>query len=219
MNSKPLIAVVVPYRERFEPAFWMDNWLPLYENRMSLDWCTIAIGKGLMNDMPHVSAARNSLVIPALHRGADFLYWLDADTVPRSPRSSVEALKTLYEVCRDDGFDIVSGLHLAKNTRKPCAYRWAEEHYRPVSLEEIGSNVYGVDAVGMGCVLMKAEIFGRVQPPWFKCDDQYQDYGEDVGFCRRAKEEGFGIFVHPRAVFNHIGLFQLTIEGDLLRPI
>jgi len=219
MTRKDLIAVVVPYRERFEPAFFMDNWLPLYENRMNLDWCTLGIGKGLMNDMPHVSAARNSLVVPALHRAADYIYWLDADTVPRSPRSSVEALRVLYEACKDEGFDIVSGLHLAKNTRQPCAYRLKEGRYKPVSLEEIGGNLYGVDAVGMGCCLMKAEVFGRVRSPWFKCDDQFEDYGEDVGFCRRAKEAGFGVFVHPGAVFDHIGLFKLTVEGSLEKPL
>ena len=209
----------MPYRERFEPAFYMDAWLPLYEYRQSLDWCTLAIGKGLMNDMPHVSAARNALVRAAMDRGVDYVYWLDADIVPREPRSSVEALRLLYEVCRYEGFDIVSGLHLAKNTRKPCAYRWEGGNYRPVLLEEIGTDIYGVDAVGMGCCLMKAEVFCRTQPPWFKCDDEYEDYGEDISFCRKAKEAGLGIYVHPGAVFGHLGIFMLTVEGALDKPL
>ena len=156
-----------------------------------------------------------------MDRGVDFIYWLDADITVESLGGSVEALRMLHEAIRGEGVGIVSGLFPAKNSRRPCAYVWnsGSGRYDLMDYGDFSDGLRMVDAVGMGCVLMKAEIFGRLDPPWFKCDDEYEDYGEDIGFCRRAKEAGFGIVVHPGVVLGHLGIFKLTVEGALEKPM
>lgn len=210
---KPSVCVLVPFRERLEPAFMFNTWLPLYEARITLDFCTLYINRFLMTDMPHVSTARNGLVRMALNRQPDYVYFLDADMVAED---SVGCLRILLETVKREDVDVVSGLYIDKRNMEPCfksALSTELDYYRGNKEEE----TFEVDAVGMGCALIDTKVFAKVPYPWFKCDSM-EEPGEDVYFCRKARENGFRVWVHPGVRFNHIGLFQLTPEGEIKRP-
>jgi len=162
---KPSVCVLVPFRERFEPAFLFNTWLPLYEARLSLDFCTLYINRFLMTDMPHVSTARNGLVRMASNRQPDYVYFLDADMVAED---SVECLRLLLETVGREDVDVVSGLYLDKRNMEPC--------FKSALSAELLSN--------------KIEGEKPFEVEW----------------------------VDPRVRFNHIGLFQLTPEGEIKRP-
>lgn len=53
-----------------------------------------------------------------------------------------------------------------------------------------------VDALGFGCTLIKADVFRSIEKPWFAMPfDGTKLVGEDVFFCKKARDAGFKIFV------------------------
>ena len=138
MSIKPLISVLVPYRDRPEMDFMTDTWIPLYEQRSQLDYATLIISKWLMNDMHGISRARNVLVGAALDRQSDYVYFLDSDMSIRSPPST-EALRLLFEAIQRPDVDIISGMYLERSSRRICARKWnkQEKHYEYYQRSEL----------------------------------------------------------------------------------
>lgn len=65
-----------------------------------------------------------------------------------------------------------------------------------------------VDWVGMGFLLVKAEVFYNIDYPWFVSEtikiDNYQDTtSEDVGWCRKVKAAGYPILLDPSVKVGH----------------
>ncbi len=127
---KPMIHVVVPYRERLEFDFATSTLIPLYEaqaksglintlrSRMwendeaqtlleeqnPLKEFRLTVSKMLMDDTPFLPASRNRLAQAAQWRGADFIYWLDSDI----NCTAVIAQKAQANRMRQDGYSRVS---------------------------------------------------------------------------------------------------------------
>ena len=234
VKMKPMIHVVVPYRERLEFDFATSTLIPLYEaqaksglintlrSRMwendeaqtlleeqnPLKEFRLTVSKMLMDDTPFLPASRNRLAQAAQWRGADFIYWLDSDM--KSVGDPLMGLHRLYETAVEHDAGLVSGLYLSKKDRKLCAYRW--EDGKTVSIPFHGEHPVEeeVDAVGFGCVLMNTEVLKKVEFPWFTCDSVY-DLPEDIGFCKKATDAGVSVWVNRDVHFDHIGLRALSL--------
>jgi hypothetical protein len=75
-----------------------------------------------------------------------------------------------------------------------------------------------VDYIGMGVMMVKREVFEKVEAPWFAIPYSTigQHYiGEDVFFCRKAREAGYEVLVdHDLShQVKHIGTFEYSHEG------
>jgi hypothetical protein len=73
-------------------------------------------------------------------------------------------------------------------------------------LQEVGS-------VGMGVMLIKANVFAALSEPWFETPwrhDKRGYIGEDVFFCKKAREAGFKIWIDHDVSkeIGHIGMFE-----------
>jgi len=69
---------------------------------------------------------------------------------------------------------------------------------------------------GGGALLVKREVFEKIQWPWFKTEYMEMDEdnkclkcGEDIWFCMRAQEAGFKILVDPTMVCHHYNQVDL----------
>ena len=217
MSSKPLISVIVPYRDKPEMDFMTDTWTPLYAQRVQLDYATLIISKWLMNDMHGISRARNVLVGAALDRQTDYVYFLDSDMPIRYPPST-EALRLLLEAIQRPEVDIISGMYLERTSRRICARKWNEQdkHYEYYKRSELEGKLTQVDAVGMGCCLIDTRIFNSLEFPWFRYGERMEEPPEDLYFCERARELGFKIWIHGDVVFDHWGKYKFTLEDEAL---
>ena len=230
---KPMIHVVVPYRERLEFDFVTSTLIPLYEAQAKsglintlrsrlwendeaqtlleeqnpLKEFRLTVSKMLMDDTPDLPTSRNRLAQAAQSRGADYIYWLDSDM--KSVGDPVAGLHRLYETSVKHDAGLVSGLYLSKKDLKLCAYRW--EDGKTVSIPFHGAHPveHEVDAVGFGCVLMNTEILKKVEFPWFP------NLPEDIGFCKKATDAGFSVWVNRDVHFDHIGLRSLTLWDEV----
>jgi hypothetical protein len=120
----------------------------------------------------------------------------------------------LLELARWDK-DAVSAVycHRDKATPKPVVYVKKESDPTGVihhSILSIPHGLFRVDAFGFGAVLIKRDVFERVPRPWFKGHEG----GEDIGFCRKAREHGIELWCDGRYWLAHLGDPEIfTIES------
>jgi GT2 family glycosyltransferase len=142
-----------------------------------------------------VYLARNRLANKAINEGFDRVLWLDSDMVFQP--DIVDAL----EFCEKP---FVCG---AFQSRRPPYSSCVFKDIRLKSLErvkEYGLRPFKVDGCGFACVLMKTEVLEAVSRKHGKCFTPMEDYGEDLAFCVRAKEQGYEIWCDPTARVGHI---------------
>ena len=152
--------------------------------------------------------ARNLLAQKACENGFDRILWIDSDMVFPS--------YVLQQFMQDDK-DIVAGLYFRRSYPfTPVAFselRRENGILRMKDLEEWPNDLFEVDGVGFGCVLMKTDclfdIAGKEGGVWFTPTN---DAGEDAAFCLRAKEYGYEIWVDPTVKLGHVGQTVIT-EG------
>ncbi len=217
MTSKPLISVLVPYRDKPEMDFMTDTWTPLYAQRGQLDYATLIISKWLMNDMHGISKARNALIGAAQDRQTDYVYFLDSDMSIRTP-TSTEALRFLFEAIQRPDIDIISGMYLERTSRRICARKWndPEKQYEYYKRRNLEGKITQVDAVGMGCCLIDTRIFNSLEFPWFRYGEKMGEPAEDLYFCERARDLGFKVWIHGDVVFDHWGRYKFTLEDEAI---
>lgn len=122
-------------------------------------------------------AQRTGLVKEAIERHFGHILFIDSDM--RFPED-------LYEKLKAHNKDIVG-----VNYRHRQGNKWAigKPSTMMKGLEE-------VDVIGFGAILIRTEVFVLTEAPWFATPYDGQGFvGEDVFFCRKAKEAGYKIFV------------------------
>lgn len=152
-------------------------------------------------DALYVDYNRNLLTEGALRYNADYMFWLDSDMVI--------AQDTLLRLMEHDK-DIVSGLYFNRKTFEPIMYLRGREKHEPIIRWDKDS-LLKVDAIGMGCVLIKSDVFRNIPPPWFLYN-AVENVSEDIYFCVKAKEAGYDIWVDPAVLPGHIGESEVGIE-------
>lgn len=86
-----------------------------------------------------------------------------------------------------------------------------------VSVSSYGKNgIEEVDSLGMGLTLIKTSVFSKLPKPWFPMEwKDGTNVGEDIGFCRLAKKNGYKIYVDHNLSqdVHHIGNIILGTDN------
>lgn len=159
-----------------------------------------------------IDRARNHLVRDALKDGCDYIMFIDADML--LPPNAVDNLI-------DMNVGIASGLYFTKGkpylpvarVKKKDSYspeKWdTDDDHRYLETFEF-NKIMKVAAVGMGCCLIKSEIFRKLEYPWFKFEWKKRDgnvfqLAEDLYFCENALKEGYDTYLNTGIVCEHFG--------------
>jgi hypothetical protein len=150
-----------------------------------------------------ITESRTRLVNLALEQKATDLLWLDSD---------MHFPPGLFD-------------QLYKHDKKIVAVNYSTRYapYKSVAFLDNNnidsrltekSGLHRVWAVGMGCMLVKAEVFKELPRPWFyheynKKDDNFS--GEDIYFCNQAMHHGIDVFVDADIKVAHFGLQVNTL--------
>jgi 2-polyprenyl-3-methyl-5-hydroxy-6-metoxy-1,4-benzoquinol methylase len=190
-----------------DPFFW--SYLKMRKPNGSL---------AVKGDSSLKAASINEGIHKALLYGAEWLFLMDVDqvfppmTIPR-----------LLETARKHDAKIVSVLyHIARAPYAPVA-GWVKkvgdedgyvnskdepwrDYYAP-----LGKGVVEVDWAGSGGLLIHRDVLAKVAWPPFMDEWEpnkgFRKTGHDIAFCRRAKAEGYKIFVDTAVCTPH-GRFQ-----------
>ena len=160
---------------------------------------------------PHIqpyrvtNQARNLLVAKMLMGDWTHILMLDSDMV--FPRGLLGRLLS-HDV------DIIGAFYLRKvRGHQPCIMNYNDSG-KPISRwPEL--KVEEVDAIGTGAILIRREVFAKMEPPWFYYkpvenefdDTKLEQVSEDYVFCENAKKAGFKIHVDGSLTCGHVGQF------------
>lgn len=144
-----------------------------------------------------VYVGRDKLAKKAIDEGFTHMLWLDSDMI-----FSEELLDNLMF----SGKDFVTGIaHGRRAPHMSCLFkkiwpgvdRWQGHDY-PTATFEVGG-------CGFACVLIKTSIVKAVYEKQGTAFFPMRELGEDLAFCKRARDLGFHIWAEPTVWLGHIG--------------
>lgn len=88
-------------------------------------------------------------------------------------------------------------------------------HHWSLQLIDGEHGVKRVHAVGAGLTLVRRFVFERMDKPWYRYGEATPtNLGEDLGFCRRAREAGFISCVDLDTPIGHLNAFEVWPHRD-----
>jgi hypothetical protein len=146
---------------------------------------------------------REKLIEEAKNIGADFALWLDSDMM--FPSTTVLRLLAHNK-------DIVGGNYMRRSKPlKTVAYtdltNW--DSWVPLEPKE---ELIKVEGVGMGCLLMKTDVFKKLNKPYFRFtfkEDSQDWYGEDFNLLSDLRLQGYEIYIDTILSMDikHLGVY------------
>lgn len=156
-----------------------------------------------------ISQQRQHLAEEALKLNPDFILWLDSDMM--FPLNTIEILSR-------HNLPIVA-----------CNYSTRSDPLKGVAYKSIGDwdswidsgtemgNTTVVEGTGMGCMLVKPDVFRAMEKPWFdiRYNDKLGDHiGEDFYFCTKAADCGYDIVIDNvlSREIRHLGVMPFDLS-------
>ncbi len=166
-----------------------------------------------------VDKSRNEMIRKALSLDVHLILFLDADNLC-IPEFLDKMLKTMI----DYKADLVSALYFKKSKPyTPIVRKYKYGGYWEVNDLEL-NKVIEVDGVGLGCCLIKTEVFKQLKYPWFKFS--YENWGtrevmisEDLYLTRNMMRKGMKMVCNTGIVSSHIGSIADAEEFMSYEPL
>jgi FkbM family methyltransferase len=142
----------------------------------------------------------------------DYLFSVDSDIV--LPKDTL--VKML-----DADKDIISGLYIQRKPGEQILEVYMSTHGGgctniPYSRLEKHS-VVEIEACGMGCALIKSDVFRKVPYPHFYYKEALtmaETVSEDVYFCRKAKQHGYTVWADATIKCDHVGSTKFSLDSQ-----
>ena len=196
------VLIAVPTFENIYP----DTFKAIYDMDKGGHDCEFEFVRGY-----DVATARNRAVQLALDGGYDYLMFVDNDVTP--PR---DALVNLIS----HGVDVCSGYYAHRDksgndTDKSNVCKLGEfnytNQYTGAELKEMrerGDHLFRIHGGGMGCILIRVDVFRRIKYPWYDwvnyVDDKHSMLSEDLYFCEECKFMHIKIHADSRVACGHM---------------
>ena len=204
-TKKSKLAVLIPCRDTLHSAHALAlaelvkfNTMNNIDTHVFMDASTILLTQ------------RERLATQAVGLNADYMLWLDSDMV--FPATTAVRLLAHTE-------PVVAGNYIRRQKPyKGVAYKKIGDWEKPLSFD-IQDELVSVAGVGMGCLLIKTDIFKELSKPWF--DFQWtpssNDFlGEDMYLCQKITAAVYSIKIDTMISqeLHHLGTF--AFNADLL---
>ena len=165
------------------------------------------------------ATARNRIAQLGLNREVDYVLMVDNDVV--LPR---DALLNLLS----NNTDVVLGYYAHRDTNnlysgRTCICKLKDDKgnywfnypleseytgYEMAQLRDKGEYKIQIHGGGMGCALIKTNVFRRLMYPWYDwvnyADKNRGMLSEDLFFCEKCRMEGIPLFTDTRVECGHI---------------
>mgnify|MGYP006921371876 CR=1 FL=1 len=148
---------------------------------------------------------RNELVRWAIDEGADYLLWIDTDSM--FPATSATELI-------DSGKAFI-GCNFALKDGSRQSSVWALDGIR---LKPRALGIEEVSTMGFGLTLTRRDVLEAVGDPWFKIVDGEQGGpADEYRFCQLARAKGFPPYVKHNLSkqCRHVGLYPFALPEEV----
>jgi hypothetical protein len=151
---------------------------------------------------------RTNLVNSAISANCDEILWLDSDMVFPA---------TIYNDLTQHRLDIVACTYMTRTApHKNVAFVDSSDYNLRL---EATSGLHEVYAVGLGCMLVKTQVYKSLPKPWFQFQylHRHNGYkGEDIVFCELAAEHEYKIHVdvNTSKKVMHTAFVDIKLENQ-----
>jgi hypothetical protein len=155
----------------------------------------------------YIHVGREWFLEASRKQGATHVFWLDTDmSMPR---------ETIVLLAMHDQPIVACNYRARQASGIFTAHRDGQQ----VPTTETSTGLEAVEYVGMGAMLMRADVVAGLGRPWFRhgLNEFGGDIGEDVMFCRGLRAAGYEIYIdHDLSKeIDHIGQHAYsTIQRD-----
>jgi hypothetical protein len=150
-----------------------------------------------------VYLARERIAHKAINEHYTHVLWLDSDMV-----FNPDILDDLM-FC---GKDFVTGIYHARRKGYASVIFKSIEINGIERFEEYPNETFQIAGCGFGCVLTSVEMLSSVCLHFGTCFTPLPSLGEDIAFCKRAKDLGYKLWCEPSVICGHIG--HITIYPE-----
>lgn len=155
------------------------------------------------------AGARTNIADEAVKRGFDYVLMVDYDVVVPQ-----DALTTLMEWNEP----VMLGYYLHQGAFNPphgsgntclCKPQSYHDQYTSVELKDLrdaGKFKVPIRGGGMGCALIKVDVFKRISYPYFKFmiySNRHGVLSEDLYFCKQCRDAGMTLYADARVMCGH----------------
>jgi len=196
------IAVCTPARDMVHTMFTYDlvN-MVCFHTLNTNDAVSLKISEGTL-----IANQRAELTLDAMREQCSHILFIDSDM--RFPQDLISRL-----LAHD--LDIIA----TNCARRRMPTGPTAQVYKPDGERELvwtmpeSKGLQEVHSVGMGVMMIKSSVFKALSEPWYETPwrhDKRGYIGEDVFFCRKAREDGFKIWIDHDVSkeIGHIGMFE-----------
>lgn len=156
-----------------------------------------------------VADARNKIAKEAMRTAADYVLMVDSDVVlpPDAVTNMIEhevGVCLGYYVHRHDRADYDGTTNLCKLGETNYTNQYKAHELR--DMERDGYTKVHIHGGGLGCALIKTDIFEVLHFPWFKWTNYRSGsvLSEDLWFCECCKNAGVPIYADTRVGCGHV---------------
>lgn len=154
---------------------------------------------------------RNLMIEQALEHNCSHVLFLDDDVAFES-----DLLNRLLA----RNVDIVSGLYFMRSyPHQPIAFAqyWDDGRCQHLVLEDNQEGLIEIYGTGLGCALIKTEVFKAIEKPWIRLGEIEKDHWcDDLGFYKRVREAGFKLHLDLDVKVGHMAqvtLWPTKVDG------
>ena len=198
--SQYRVCVLVPCGSHDVPNKFMKH----LTNLIAYSWhCGLKVYQVGITSRMVIHWARNELARQAQELACPYtnekythLLWLD-DDIMFNPDLAIKLI--------EHDLDMVTALYYSRIDKiLPVIYLHCNDKKDPFKhfpLVEVPDNLFEVDACGFGALMMKREVLDKIKAPWF----DFNQAGEDISFCVKAKKAGIKIHCDATYKLGHLG--------------
>lgn len=144
-----------------------------------------------------VYVGRDKLAKKAIEGGFTHVLWLDSDMI---------FTEDLLDDLMFSGKDFVTGIaHGRRPPHASCIFKEVWPFVDRWEGHDYPSGAFKIGGCGFACVLIKTEIIKAVYKKNGTAFFPMRELGEDLAFCKRARELGYEIWAEPTVWLGHIG--------------
>lgn len=148
-----------------------------------------------------IAENRNSLAAKSCQNKCTHLLMIDDDMI--FPENTLEILLQQDK-------DLIGVLYNPRQFSDGYMVNAILDKNKRIKKEDLPKEPFECYGVGFGTVLIKTELFYKIERPWFDWETYETGMiknGEDFYFCNKAREAGYGIWCEPSLQTGHIGKF------------
>jgi len=164
--------------------------------------------------------ARNAIAEAAISYDSDYLFFLDDDHVidiekKLGPNESYDFLKKLIgHMEADPKKGIVGALYYQRGGAcYPVIMEQKGKSYFFKTHAEVTGGLQQVDVTGGGAMLIRKEVFDKIESPWFSPEFEY---GTDVQICRKVIDAGFTVWCDTSIELGHVKIDREIVSSKTI---